>query len=128
ANGQHSINMPEAQHMVASPAGCYWTTVDDLRKLGEHLCEIFQDTGLNSLLKKYGQEFTRNNGSIIFHNGAAPEASAILYASPSTRSVIATAGINSKTSAIELAKTIEIEIFTEKKLPNQTPTVKAHKM
>lgn len=115
SNRRYSADMPEAKHMVASPAGCYWTTIDDLRKIGEHLFHVFQDNELNRLLVKYGQEFTKAHGKIIYHEGAGPKASAVLYVSLTTGSVIATAAINSKTHAVELANSIERHVLTQSK-------------
>jgi len=50
-----------------SPAGGYWMSSRDLRKVGEFIFDKCQDKNIVELLERYGGEFFKNNE--IYHSG-----------------------------------------------------------
>lgn len=67
-----------APHIVGSPAGGYWLTVNDLGKFGQWLIEQEKDDSFMELLEKYGKEFYDPKRKVIAHVGDIPSSSAQL--------------------------------------------------
>lgn len=60
---------PTALYLAGGPAGCYWTTVDDLKKFMIWLYEACQQKEFMSLVKTYGEEFYVDKIQVIDHPG-----------------------------------------------------------
>jgi len=81
---------PIAPHLVGSPAGGYWVTADDLAKFGQWIYKQVQaDPELETLMKKYGQEFYSAEHRTVSHSGSIPSSNAFLSVSLATGNVAA---------------------------------------
>lgn len=76
ANGCVNLKDKASPYIVGGPAGGYWSTAEDLLKMGEWLKENCQDETFMELLNQYGGEFYENRE--IAHGGSLDYASAHL--------------------------------------------------
>lgn len=90
SDGRYNTDDAVAPHIVASPAGCHWTTVDDLQKFGSWVNQIcHNDPNFLRLLETHGDEFYCHKTREIAHSGQIPSASAFLISSLESGTTVA---------------------------------------
>jgi hypothetical protein len=89
-NGRYDAENAVVNYIVASPAGGYWTTVEDLQKFGNWVILLCRsDPEFLRLLETYGGEFYSHAKREIIHSGRMPSASALLISSLESGTTVA---------------------------------------
>jgi hypothetical protein len=112
-NGKFNHADPKAAYIAGSPAGGYWMTTEDLAKFGQWIYRKTKaDPKLETLMKKYGQEFYRAEDRVVSHGGAIDSSSAFFSVSLKTGAIIAILSDQPDT-AFELKWMLRKKIFSE---------------
>ncbi len=107
-----------AAHFEGSPAGGYWMTTEDLAKFGQWIYDKAKDDSeLEPLMKKYGQEFYDADSRAVFHTGDIPSSSALISVSLKTGELVSILS-DQPYMAFELYKVVQENIIA-------TPPTKA---
>ncbi len=114
-----------APHICGSPAGCYWTTQNDLQKFGQWICKEWKNSQFQESVKKHGGEFYDSKTGEIRHGGNIPTASAYLSVFPQQEKVVVALS-NQQLRAVNIAENIcrsvaDHEIEDSKTIPQFQP-------
>lgn len=113
-NAKYNLADLEAPHIAGSPAGGYWVTSEDLAKFGQWIYRQSKaDPELESLMKKYGQEFYYAKNRVIAHAGGIQSSTAWLSVSLKTGAIVVVLS-DQPDMAFELKNVIERNIFSKR--------------
>ena len=114
-NARYNLNDSIAPHIVASPAGGYWTTAEDLAKFGQWIYKkSILDERFKMLIEKYGQEFYHPDRQAVTHWGGIQSSNAFLSVSLKTGAIIAVLSDQPPGLAADLVAMVQTHVYSTK--------------
>lgn len=114
-NARYNLNDSIAPHLVASPAGGYWTTAEDLARFGQWIYKkSISDARFTMLIEKYGQEFYHPDRQVVAHSGGIQSSNAFLSVSLKTGAIVAVLSDQPPGQVSDLVYMVRTHIFSTK--------------